>query len=79
MLTIGKDYDYVRNEMDLPRLRALSAYQQSNPPAHIGIQRLCRILEAFMGIEETEPVKTISNEDDEDDMLEVLESFPQGG
>jgi len=65
--------------MDLPRLRALSAYQQSNPPAHIGIQRLCRILEAFMGIEETEPVKTISNEDDEDDMLEVLESFPQGG
>ena len=32
-----------------------------------------------MGIEETEPVKTISNEDDEDDMLEVLESFPQGG
>jgi hypothetical protein len=79
VLTIGKDYDYVRNEMDLPRLRALSAYQQSNPPAHIGIQRLCRILEAFMGIEETEPVKTISNEDDEDDMLEVLESFPQGG
>ncbi|WP_171304909.1 hypothetical protein [Acinetobacter pittii] len=76
---MGKDYDYVRNEMDLPRLRALSAYQQSNPPAHIGIQRLCRILEAFMGIEETEPVKTISNEDDEDDMLEVLESFPQGG
>ncbi|CAI3129893.1 hypothetical protein J599_3367 [Acinetobacter baumannii 1598530] len=76
---MGKDYDYVRNEMDLPRLRALGAYQQSNPPAHIGIQRLCRILEAFMGIEETEPVKTISNEDDEDDMLEVLESFPQGG
>ncbi|MDX8253708.1 hypothetical protein [Acinetobacter pittii] len=75
---MGKDYDYVINEMDLPRLRALGAYQQSNPPAHIGIQRLCRILEAFMGIEETGPVKTISN-DDEEDMLEVLESFPQGG
>jgi len=75
---MGKDYDYVRDEMDLPRLRALSAYQQSNPPAHIGIQRLCRILEAFMGIEESDPIKTISN-DDEDDMLEVLESFPQGG
>jgi len=64
--------------MDLPRLRALSAYQQSNPPAHIGIQRLCRILEAFMGIEETPQAITVSD-DEEDDMLEVLESFPQGG
>jgi len=75
---MGKDYDYVINEMDLPRLRALSAYQQNNPPAHIGIQRLCRILEAFMGIEETLQAITVSD-DDEDDMLEVLESFPQGG
>lgn len=75
---MGKDYDYVRDEMDLPRLRALSAYQQSNPPAHIGIQRLCRILEAFMGIEETTQAITVSDYE-EDDMLEVLESFPQGG
>ena len=75
---MGKDYDYVRNEMDLPRLRALSAYQQINPPANIGIQRLCRILEAFMGIDETPQAITVSD-DDEDDMLEVLESFPQGG
>ncbi|MBM0877429.1 hypothetical protein RFK95_18280 [Acinetobacter pittii] len=75
---MGKDYDYVRNEMDLPRLRALGAYQQSNPPAHIGIQRLCRILEAFMGIEETPQAITVSD-DEEEDMLEVLESFPQGG
>lgn len=74
---MGKDYDYVRDEMDLPRLRALSAYQQSNPPAHIGIQRLCRILEAFMGIDETPQAITVS-EDDEGDMLEVLEGFPQG-
>ncbi|WP_289335577.1 hypothetical protein [Acinetobacter baumannii] len=72
---MGKDYDYVRDEMDLPRLRALSAYQQSNPPAHIGIQRLCRILEAFMGIDETPQAITVS----EDDMLEVLSNFPQGG
>lgn len=63
--------------MDLPRLRALSAYQQSNPPAHIGIQRLCRILEAFMGIDESQPVN-IESEDD-DDLIEVLSNFPQGG
>lgn len=74
---MGKDYDYVRNEIDLPRLRALSAYQQSNPPAHLGIQRLCRILEAFMGIDETPQAITVSDDDD-DDMLEVLEGFPQG-
>ncbi|MCG8283188.1 hypothetical protein MID07_00925 [Acinetobacter seifertii] len=75
---MSKDYDYVRNEMDLPRLRALNAYQQNNPPANIGIQRLCRILEAFAGIEETNSAITVSD-DDEDNMLEVLESFPQGG
>ncbi|HCV3155054.1 hypothetical protein [Acinetobacter baumannii] len=73
---MGKDYDYVRNEMDLPRLRALSAYQQSNPPAHIGIQRLCRILEAFMGIDDSQPVNTESKDDD--DLIEVLNNFPQG-
>ncbi|MFP0453591.1 hypothetical protein ACLDWJ_02605 [Acinetobacter baumannii] len=73
---MGKDYDYVRNEMDLPRLRALSAYQQSNPPAHIGIQRLCRILEAFMGIDESQPVNI---ESEDDDLIEVLSNFPQGG
>lgn len=48
------------------------------PPAHIGIQRLCRILEAFMGIDDTPPAITVSD-DDEDDMLEVLSNFPQGG
>lgn len=78
MLTINQDYNYVRNELDIPRLRALNAYQQSNPPAHIGIQRLCRILEAFAGIEETPQAITVSD-DDEEDMLEVLEGFPQGG
>ncbi|MFL9517752.1 hypothetical protein ACKENX_16325 [Acinetobacter baumannii] len=74
---MGKDYDYVRDEMDLPRLRALSTYQHSNPPAHVGIQRLCRILEAFMGIDENPQANTVSD-DEEDDMLEVLEGFPQG-
>ncbi|MDC4782379.1 hypothetical protein OHV82_11885 [Acinetobacter baumannii] len=74
---MGKDYDYVRDEMDLPRLRALSAYQHITPPAHIGIQRLCRILEAFMGIDESQPVNTESEGDD--DLIEVLSNFPQGG
>ncbi|QNH52783.1 hypothetical protein HWI77_05885 [Acinetobacter venetianus] len=72
---MGKDYDYVRNEMDLPRLRALSAYQQSNPPTNIGVQRLCRILEAFMGIDDSQPINTES----EDDLIEVLSNFSQGG
>lgn len=74
---MGKDYDYVRNEMDLPRLRALSAYQQSNPPTNIGVQRLCRILETFMGIDESQPVNTES--EDDYDLIEVLSNFPQGG
>ena len=77
VLTLGKDYDYVRNELDFPRVKALNAYQKQCPPSHVGIQRLCRILEAFMGIEDS----TASNDtqsDDEDDLFADLQNFPQG-
>ncbi|WP_286384043.1 MULTISPECIES: hypothetical protein [unclassified Acinetobacter] len=74
MLTTGKDYDYVRDQMDLPRLYALNEYQLKFPPADIGVQRLCRILEAFMGIEENQQ----QEESEEDDLEEMLSAFPQG-
>lgn len=72
---MGKDYDYVRNEMDIPRLNALNAYQQKSPPTNLGVQRLCRILEAFMGIEDT---TSSAQESDEDDLEDMLSAFPQG-
>ncbi|WP_171334229.1 hypothetical protein [Acinetobacter sp. CFCC 10889] len=75
MLTTGKDYDYVRDQMDLPRLYALNEYQVKFPPADIGVQRLCRILEAFMGIEDHSNPQEV---DDEDDLEEMLNAFPQG-
>ncbi|EXA67165.1 hypothetical protein J504_1128 [Acinetobacter baumannii 348935] len=78
VLTLGKDYDYVRNELDFPRVKALNAYYKQCPPSHVGIQRLCRILEAFMGIEDS----TGSDDpqtDDEDDLYADLQNFPQGG
>ena len=78
VLTLGKDYDYVRNELDFPRLKALNAYQKQYPPSNIGIQRLCRILEAFMGIEDNS-VSNHSQDDDEDDLFADLKNFPQGG
>lgn len=77
VLTLGKDYDYVRNELDFPRVKALNAYHKQCPPSHVGIQRLCRILEAFMGIEDS----TGSDEtqsDNEDDLMDALINFPQG-
>lgn len=77
MLTLGRDYDYVRDEIDLIRLKALNAYQREYPPTNIGVQRLCRILEAFMGIEDNAHISDIT--DDEDDLMEVLNNFPQGG
>nr|WP_279324140.1 hypothetical protein [Acinetobacter sp. NIPH1876] len=77
VLTLGRDYDYVRDEVDLIRLKALNAYQREYPPTNIGVQRLCRILEAFMGIEDNTPMSDIS--DDEDELMEVLNNFPQGG
>lgn len=74
VLTTGKDYDYVRDQMDLPRLYALNEYQLKFPPADVGVQRLCRILEAFMGIEENQQ----QEECEEDDLEEMLSAFPQG-
>lgn len=76
MLTLGRDYDYVRNEIDLIRLKALNAYQREYPPTNIGVQRLCRILEAFMGIEERPSNDNLSNDDD--DLFSDLANFPQG-
>ena len=43
----------MRNELDFPRVKALNVYHKQCPPSHVGIQRLCRILEAFMGIEDS--------------------------
>lgn len=76
VLTLGRDYDYVRNEIDLIRLKALNAYQREYPPTNIGVQRLCRILEAFMGIEERPSNDNLSNDDD--DLFSDLANFPQG-
>lgn len=75
VLTLGKDYDYVRNELDFPRVKALNAYHKQCPPSHVGIQRLCRILEAFMGIEEN--TNDIVSEDDDSDLIDDLMNFPQ--
>ena len=78
VLTLGKDYDYVRNELDFPRVKALNAYHKQYPPSHVGIQRLCRILEAFMGIEDSTGSDDTQT-DDEDDLFADLQNFPQGG
>lgn len=72
MMTTGKDYDYIRDQMDLPRVKALNEYHAKFPPADVGIQRLCRILEAFMGIEDS------PDPQEEDDLEEMLNAFPQG-
>lgn len=74
MMTTGKDYDYIRDQMDLPRISTLNEYQTKFPPADVGIQRLCRILEAFMGIDDNSQPQ----DDDEDDLEEMLIAFPQG-
>ena len=78
VLTLGKDYNYVRNELDFPRVKALNAYLKQCPPSHVGIQRLCRILEAFMGIEDSTGSDDTQS-DDEDDLFADLQNFPQGG
>ena len=78
VLTLGKDYDYVRNELDFPRVKALNVYYKQCPPSHVGIQRLCRILEAFMGIEDSTGSDDTQS-DDEDDLFADLQNFPQGG
>lgn len=63
--------------MDFPRAKSISEYQRKYPPADVGIQRLCRILEAFMGIEDNTGSEGL--QDDEDDLFADLQNFPQGG
>ena len=77
MLTLGKDYDYVRNELDFPRVKALYVSHKQCPPSHVGIQRLCRILEAFMGMDDSTGSDDTQS-DDEDDLMDALINFPQG-
>lgn len=76
MLSTGKDFEYVISEFDIPRLKALNSYNSRTPPTHIGVMRLCRILEAFAGIESDQPVE---QSDDDDDLFSDLRNFPQGG
>lgn len=76
MLSTGKDFEYIMSEYDIPRLKALNAYNIRTPPTHIGVQRLCRILEAFAGIDSDLPA---DHSDDEDDLFSDLRNFPQGG
>lgn len=75
-MTTGKDYDYIRDHMDLPRIKSLNEYQTKFPPADVGVQRLCRLVEAFMGIDESPTVDVCS--DDDDDLFADLQNFPQG-
>lgn len=74
-MTTGKDFDYIRDHYDLPRIKALNEYHTKFPPTDVGIQRLCRILEAFMGIEDN---SNPQDDEDEDDLEEMLNAFPQG-
>ncbi len=67
----------MRNELDFPRVKALNAYHKQCPPSHVGIQRLCRILEAFMGIDDSTGSDDTQS-DDEDDLMDALINFPQG-
>lgn len=72
MITLGKDFDYIRDEMDLPRLISLNAYQENNPPVSRTMHKVCLMLESFFGI---------NNDNDEEeplDILEALKQFPQG-
>jgi hypothetical protein len=77
VLKTGKDYDYVRNEMDLPRLRAMNAYNKKFPPEEVNLHRIYLMLACFFGVDKDEPEDDIP-EEDLPDILETLKAFPQG-
>lgn len=76
VLTTGHDYDYVRNHMDLPRLSALNAYNKKFPPNSVNTYRIRRLIEAYFGIEDDDTKEV--DEQQEPDILETLQNFPQG-
>lgn len=68
----GWTWDYIENQMDIPRLASMNAYWAKHPPLHVMVQW-------FMGIEEKSVAGDLMGDDaDEDDLLTELSSFPQG-
>ena len=68
----GWTWDYIENQMDIPRLASMNAYWAKHPPLHVMVQW-------FMGIEEKSVAGDLmGDDDDEDDLLTELSSFPQG-
>ncbi len=61
-----------------PVVRGHGSYIYRFPPTHVGVQRLCRIIEAFMGIDDDSEPDDIHGDDD-DELLSDLRNFPQGG
>lgn len=76
VLTMGHDYDYVRNHMDLPRLSALNACHKKFSPNSVNTYRIRRLIEAYFGIEDDDTKEV--DEQKEPDILETLQNFPQG-
>lgn len=68
----GWTWDYIENQMDIPRLASMNSYWAKHPPLHVMVQW-------FMGIEEKSVAGDLmGDDDDEDDLLTELSSFPQG-
>lgn len=63
--------------MDMPRVRALSAYREKTPPESVSMHKVCMMLEAFFGIESNNPQHELDDVD-EDDLEAALANFPQG-
>lgn len=68
----GYTWEYIENNMDLPRLASMNAYWAKHPPLHLMIQH-------FMGIEaKSEFDEQPLDAEPEMDILEFAQQFPQG-
>lgn len=68
----GYTWEYIENNMDLPRLASMNAYWAKHPPLHLMIQH-------FMGIEaKSELGEQLLDAEPEMDILDFAQQFPQG-
>ena len=73
MAATGWTWDYCRDHVDLPRLRALDAYYAKNPPLHVAAMLIARAL----GVEMTGGDETPELSDQDAEMAQLLSMIPE--
>lgn len=67
-MSTGLDFDQVRDQFDLPRLKAMNKYWENYPPIHI-------MIAGYLGIKPSEKAPELSNDEH---LIQLMQALGQG-